>query len=117
MPIFHTSTASLLDTGTSGRFVVYTGSDMQISILNISGGSYLPWSTHHGSTNIKVEAGTGILKYVEDNKELMISLAPGTFVIIPKNIPYHVQNSQWMEHLKIIETQCATQTVSLNIYS
>jgi len=117
MAIFHTTINTMLDAGTTGRFIIYTGNDMQLSILNVSGGSFIPWITHHGSTTLRIETGTGILKYVEDNKEMMISLALGTFIIIPKGIPYMIQNSQWMEHLKILETMCATQTVSFNIFN
>lgn len=72
------------------RKVIYTGNDLQLVLMNLTPGEYIPEEIHPDTEQfIRIESGKGSL--IINNKEY--SLYSGDAFIIPKNTRHSVINN------------------------
>ncbi len=68
---------------------------IQIGLSSIN--TEIPWETHKFITQcIRVEAGKGILEYMDPHRRKMITvkLEDGITAVIPQNVPHRITNTQ-----------------------
>lgn len=82
---------------TEYRYVLQTTPDMQLALMSLDPGEYIPTETHKGSQFIRVESGIAKLKV--NGREFM--MGKDEYIIIPSGYPHYVANASKIEKLKL----------------